>query len=158
MANRRSKENENTSKTLPVAAVLCGKQPQLTEFMIKNLMPKIEVVHVCTNVDAAVEEIPALMKGNTTRPSSGMGTNASGRERSDISLIIIGGGFSPQDIQAIKSAADSVKPVAIFCADTSKTPAGAGPPPPDMIKKRMMGGIEKEEKGEGQWAPGIYMY
>ncbi|KIW30580.1 uncharacterized protein PV07_06316 [Cladophialophora immunda] len=142
----------------PVAAVLCGKQPHLTEFMIKNLLPKIEVVHVCNNADAAVSEIPALMKGDTTAPSSGLGTNTGGSGRSDISLIIVGGGFSPQDVQAIKSAADSVKPVAFFCADTSKTPAGAGPPPPEMIKKRMMAGMEKEEKGEGEWAPGMYMY
>ncbi|KIX93361.1 uncharacterized protein Z520_11004 [Fonsecaea multimorphosa CBS 102226] len=142
----------------PVAAVLCGKQPQLTDFMLKNLLPKIEVVHVCNNADTAVSEIPTLLKGDIISPSSGLGANAQGSGRSDISFIIIGGGFSPEDVQAIKSAADGVKPVAFFCADTSKTPAGAGPPPGEMIKKRMMDAIEKEEEGDGKWAPGVYMY
>ncbi|KAH0836210.1 hypothetical protein FOPE_04489 [Fonsecaea pedrosoi] len=131
----------------PVAAVLCGKHAQLTEYMLKNLLPKIEV-----------SEIPGLLKGSVSPPSSGLGSNAEGAGRSDISLIIIGGGFSPEDFQAIKSAADSVKPLPLFCADTSKVPAGAGPPPPELIKKRMLDAIEKEEKGEGEWAPGLYMY
>ncbi|OAL29466.1 hypothetical protein AYO20_09203 [Fonsecaea nubica] len=142
----------------PVAAVLCGKHPQLTEYMLKNLLPKIEVVHVCNSTDTAVSEIPGLLKGTVSPPSSGLGSNAEGAGRSDISLIIIGGGFTPEDFQAIKSAADSVKPLPLFCADTSKVPAGAGPPPPELIKKRMLDAIEKEEKGEGEWAPGLYMY
>ena len=91
-------------------------------------------------------------------PSSGLGSNAEGSARTDISLLIIGGGFPKDVIETIKSAADSAKPIAIFCPDTSKTPPAGGPPPPEMIKKRMMARIEREEKAVGEWAPGLYMY
>ncbi|OCT46546.1 hypothetical protein CLCR_02141 [Cladophialophora carrionii] len=131
----------------PIAAILCGREPKMAQAMIKNLAPKIE----------AVSEIPALLRGETTAPSSGLGANAEGSARSDVSLIIIGGGYPKDDVQAIKEAADAVKPLPLFCADVSKT-AGSGPPPPDMIKKRIIDSIEKEEKGEGEWAPGVYMY
>ena len=160
----------------PVAAILCGKNPKMSEFMIKNLAPKIEgkssnkhlnsnplltlhppVVHVCSTLEDATKEIPALLAGETPTPSSGLGSNAEGSSRSDVSMIIIGGGYSKDDFQAIKSAADAVKPVAIFVADVSKT-VGPGPPAPGVIKERMMESIEKEEKGEGEWAPGMYMY
>ncbi|KIX06996.1 uncharacterized protein Z518_04972 [Rhinocladiella mackenziei CBS 650.93] len=143
----------------PIAAVLCGKQPPLAQFMIKNLAQKIELVMVCTSVDSAVSEIPALLKGESVTPSSGLGSNAEGAGRSDVSLIIVGGGYSPADLEAIRSAVDAVKPLAFFVADTSKSPPGAtGPPPPDVIKKRIMDCIEGQEKGEGEFAPGVYMY
>ena len=114
-------------------------------------------MHVCTSRDTAVSEIPAVLRGETTAPSSGLGSNAEGAARSDISFIVIGGGYSHDDVQAIKSAADAVKPLPLFWADVSKT-AGSGPPTPDTIKTRIMDCVEKEEKGEGEWAPGIYMY
>ncbi|KIW72589.1 hypothetical protein PV04_00770 [Phialophora macrospora] len=141
----------------PVAAVLCGREPKTATFIVKNLAPKIEVVHVCTTRDTAVSEIPALLRGETAAPSSGLGANAEGSARSDVSLIIIGGGYSKDDVQAIKEAADAVKPLPLFWADISKT-AGSGPPAPDMIKKRIIDSIEKEESADGEWAPGIYMY
>jgi len=138
------------------AVVLCGKNPKMSEFMIKSLAPKLEVVHVCTGLESATTEIPALLKGETAKPSSGLGSNAEGASRSDVSMIIVGGGYSKDDLDAIKSAADAVKPVAVFFADVSKT-VGPGPPAPDVIKGRMMESIEKEEK-DGGWAPGVYMY
>lgn len=120
-------------------------------------MVLVVVVHVCTSVDTAVSEIPALLKGDEAKPSSALGTNSEGPIRTDVSLILIGGGYSKADVDAIKAAVDSAKPLAIFWADVSKT-AGSGPPPPDMIKARLMESIEKEEKGEGEWSPGVYMY
>jgi hypothetical protein len=167
----------------PVAAILCGRQPKMAEFMINALGPKIEgeshqlatgvlparhvgirfdmisaVVHVCSNQDAATSEIPALLKGEKTAPSSGMGGNAGGESfRSDVGMIIIGGGYSKDDVQAIQAAAESVKPLPIFWADVSKT-AGSGPPTPDVIKDRILEAVEKDEKGEGEWETGIHMY
>ncbi|EXJ96104.1 hypothetical protein A1O1_01230 [Capronia coronata CBS 617.96] len=142
----------------PVAAVLCGRVPHHVEYMVKNLLPKIEVVLACTTVDAAVMEIPALLKGSVSAPSSGLGTNAEGSNRSDVGLIIVGGGYSPEEFQRIRAAVEAVKAVPFFVADTSKTPAGAGPPSTEVIKKRIMESIEAEEKGEGEWAPGVYKF
>jgi len=141
----------------PVAAVLCGKEPKMAQFMTKNLSPKIEVVHVCTTLDTALSEIPALLKGETSPPSSGLGTNNGGSVRNDISFIVIGGGYSKDDVDAIKAAADGVKPLPFFWADISKT-VGPGPPTPEVVKERILESVEKEEKGDGEWAPGIHRY
>jgi len=74
-------------------------------------------------------------------------------------MVIIGGGFPPEEVQAIRTAVDGVKPLACFYADRSKAPPGAtGPPPPDVIKQRLMESINAEEKGEGEWVPGLYMF
>jgi len=141
----------------PVAAILCGRQPKMAEVMVKNLAPKIEVVHVCTTQETALSEIPALLKGETVTAASGLGTNSEGSARADIALIIIGGGYSNDNVQAIKVLADAVKPLPILWADIGKT-SGTGPPTPETIRNRIVECIEKEEKSNGAWAPGIYMY
>ncbi len=106
-----------------------------------------------------MSEIPALLRGDDVTPSSGVGSNAGGSTRSDVSLVIIGGGYSPDDVQKITAAADQVKPLAFFVADVTKTAPGAtGPPPGEVIKKRLVDTIDAEEKGEGEWAPGVYKY
>ncbi|EXJ79310.1 hypothetical protein A1O3_08812 [Capronia epimyces CBS 606.96] len=141
-----------------IAAVLCGKVPHHVEFMVKNLVPKIEIVHACATADAAVSEIPGLLKGNVITPSSGLGTNAEGSNRSDVSLIIVGGGYSPEEVEAIRKAVDSVKAMPFFIADTSKTPPGTGPPSTDAIKKRIMDSVEAQEKEHGKLVPGLYKF
>jgi hypothetical protein len=73
-----------------------------------------------------------------------------------VSLIIIGGGYSQEDVDKIQAAADGVKPLAIFWADVSKT-VGQGRPTPDAIKDRILGSIGDEEK-DGAWTPGIHRY
>lgn len=92
------------------------------------------------------------------KPSSGFGTNAEGAKRSDVSLVLVGGGYTPEEVQAIRNAVDAVKPVAFFVADTSKTTPGTGPPSTEAIKQRIMTSVEAEQKGEGAWVPGIYKF
>ncbi len=113
---------------------------------------------MCANTEAALSEIPALLKGDKITPSSGLGSNATGDVRTDISLIIIGA-FAPPDVQEIQSAAQGVRPIPIFLADTSKkSPGQQGPPTIEMILQRILETINAAEQGEGNWAPGVYKF
>ncbi|KAL2427228.1 hypothetical protein ABEF95_003163 [Exophiala dermatitidis] len=143
----------------PANAVLCGKVPHHVEYMVKNLMPKIEIVHVCMTADAAVAEIPTLLQGNPITPSSGYGTNADHNAiKTDVKLIIVGGGWPEEERQTILKTIEANRPVPVFVADTSKTQPGAGPPSTDAIKKRILDSVEAAEKGDGEWVPGVYSF
>lgn len=76
--------------------------------------------------------------------------------------IVIGGGYSPDDVEQIKAACDPTKPVAFFRADTTKPrPADAppGPPPVEEITKRVLASFKAATKeGEEGWAPGVYFF
>jgi len=142
-----------------VAAVLCGKEPTLVQYMIQNLQPKIEIVHHCDSVDTALSEIPALLRGEAIRPSSGFGTNVKGPARNDVQLILIGGAFAEEDVSAILAAVEDVKPLAFFRTDPGKVPSGTpGRPPPEAIRTRILNCVEAEEQPEGHWAPGVYLF
>lgn len=96
-------------------------------------------------------------------PASGYGSNASATDgsppRTDVSLIIIGAGYSPEQVQAIKDAADRVKALPIFATDRSKIPPGAkGPPPPEVIQKRILDAVQSGEKAHGQWDARIHLF
>lgn len=122
------------------------------------------VVHACTSRETAVSEIPALLKGEAVLAASGLGTNASSSSspaRSDVSLILVGGGYLPDEFPPIRAAVDAVKPMPYFLADTSKTPPGAtGPPPAEVLTKRILESVESEEQknGDGVLVPGVYMF
>ncbi|KEF62174.1 uncharacterized protein A1O9_00146 [Exophiala aquamarina CBS 119918] len=127
----------------PIGAVLCGREPKLAEFMKANLAPKIEITHVCSSTEAALTEIPNLLQEGSA----------------NISLVIIGGLYSPEDIEKIKAAADAVKPLAFLVADRSKTPPGAtGPPPPEIIKQRILAAVAATETGEAKLEPGLHKF
>jgi hypothetical protein len=122
----------------------------------------LPVIHVCQNADSATSELPALLKGESIKPSSGFGSNASAStptSGTELKGIIIGGGYSPEEFEAIKKAVDGVKPLPFLRADTSKPrPAGAppGPPPPEEIRKRVLEQLEIA-KGKG-WEAGLYLF
>jgi hypothetical protein len=104
-----------------------------------------------------------LVKGDTVTPSSGKGSNmtstTNSSPRSDVSFIIVGGGFDDEAFHAIKETVDAVKPMAYFRADRSKVPPGArGPPPPEVIGQRILESVSAEDKGQGAWEPGVYWY
>ncbi|KAJ9602499.1 hypothetical protein H2200_013042 [Cladophialophora chaetospira] len=141
----------------PLAAILCGREPKLAEAMVRNLSPKIEVVHVCTTQETAMSEIPALLRGETITAASGLGTNAEGASRTDVSLIILGGGNSKDNVEEIKAAADAVKPLPLLWADVSKM-SGGGRPSPEGIRDRIFECLEREGKDGGAPAPGIHMW
>lgn len=118
------------------------------------------VAHACITTEAAETEIPALLRGETVKPASGYGTNVNGegQPRTDISLVIVGGGYQPEELVKIKAASDAVKPVPFFAADRAKNPAAPGPPPPEIIKQRILAKVDEVDNGTGTWAPVIHRF
>ncbi|KAJ9643138.1 hypothetical protein H2204_002033 [Knufia peltigerae] len=141
------------------AAVLCGTDPSHTKHLSEHLAHKIEVVHVCSNTQAALTEIPALLRGEKVIPSSGQGANATGdTPRTDVSLVVIGR-FEPADSQAITEVIEQVKPLAVLIADpTKKSPGQQGPPTIEMIQARILESIGAAESADGTLVPGVYRF
>lgn len=117
-------------------------------------------MHACITTEAAETEIPALFRGEAVKPASGYGTNVNreGQPRTDISLVIVGGGYQPAELEKIKAASDAVKPVPFFAADRAKNPAAPGPPPPEIIKQRILAKVDEVDNGTGSWAPEIHRF
>lgn len=89
-------------------------------------------------------------------PSNDDGSSTPNKE---ISLVIIGGRYPPEDVEKIKAAADGVRPLPFFVADRTKIPPGAtGPPPPEIIKQRILAAVAATEKADGQWDPEVHMF
>ena len=124
--------------------------------------PSSIVIHVVRDTQSAQTELPALLKGESVTPSSGFGSNvdnSSPTSGNEVKAVIVGGGYSPEEFDAIKAAVDSVKPLPFVRADTSKPrPAGAppGPPQPSEIRERVTKALG-EAKGKG-WEAGLYLF
>lgn len=121
-----------------------------------------KVIHVVRSAESATTELPALLKGESVKPSSGFGSNVDAStptSGTEVKAVIVGGGYSPEEFETIKAAVDGVKPLPFVRADTSKPrPAGAppGPPPPSEIRERVLATLE-EAKGKG-WEAGLYLF
>jgi hypothetical protein len=99
---------------------------------------------VCSSTEAALSEIPERLKSDNDQ---------------QVSLIIVGGLYPPEDVEKIKAAADAARPVPFFVADRSKIPPGAtGPPPPEIIKQRILGAVESTQTSEGVWEPTVHKF
>ncbi|KAI1622774.1 hypothetical protein EDD37DRAFT_611182 [Exophiala viscosa] len=115
-------------------------------------------LHGCNNTQAVLSEVPALLKGESVVPSSGVGSNAKGQARTDPALIILGP-FPPHELDEIKSAIETAKPMPVFVADiTKRSPGQQGPPSIEMVQQRIMESIKAADQGEGKWAPGVHMF
>ncbi|KAI9879113.1 MAG: hypothetical protein M1823_006873 [Watsoniomyces obsoletus] len=147
---------------MAVPLILCGKIEGNIKSMCASLAPEYDIIHVVRTTDDAKSELPALLKGDSVKPSSGFGSNtdaSSPTSGTEVKAVIVGGGYSPDEFEAIKSAVDGTKPLPFIRADTSKPrPAGAppGPPPPSEIRERLMKALE-EAKGKG-WEAGLYLF
>ncbi|KAK4947754.1 hypothetical protein LTR10_013262 [Elasticomyces elasticus] len=142
----------------PIPAIVCGRNAEHVQHLADHLAPQFEVLLGCNNTQAVLSEVPALLKGESVVPSSGVGSNAKGQARTDPALIILGA-FPPQELDEIKSAIEAVKPMPVFAADvTKKSPGQQGAPSIEMIQQRIVECVKAAEQGEGKWAPGVHMF
>ncbi|RMZ80462.1 hypothetical protein DV737_g3039, partial [Chaetothyriales sp. CBS 132003] len=138
-----------------VPVLLCGKIEGHILGMTRELLPDYDVIHNVRSIETAETEIPALLRGEPVQPSSGFGSNhksptpVSGAQ---VKAVIIGGGFTPQEAQAIHKLVNDAKPLPIFRADTARAPPGAtGPPPLQVVQERLLRAMKdarNEESGE----------
>jgi hypothetical protein len=152
----------------PTYLALCGKLPTHVQGLSTLLQPKnYNIIHVCTSLQTAVSELPQLLASSSSsappKPSSGYGSNAtidgSLVDGSQLSAILIGGGFSAEDVQLIKATTDKVREVPVFRADTSvrRDPGAVGPPKVEEIADRVLEALEREREGEA-FKMGVHLF
>lgn len=118
--------------------------PKPNKSLIEDTCSPSVVVLVCSSTEAALSEIPGLLNAENDQ---------------QVSLVLVGGLYPPEDVEKIKAAADAVRPVPFFVADRSKIPPGAtGPPPPEIIKQRILGTVEATQTSEGVWEPIVHKF
>ncbi len=94
------------------------------------------MVHICTEVSDALEELPALCGGDLSTPqASGLGTNASSSDKQVPKAVIFGGRSTDEEFEEMSSAitdkAPDVRIVRITREDLID--AGVPLPPPGTI-------------------------
>ena len=130
---------------------------------VKPSLTPSAVIHVCREVPAAIEEIPALLQGEPVKASSGYGSNvhsSSPVSGKVVHAIVVGGGFSTDDFDEIKTAVDKVKLMPYFRGDVNRAFQGKAPkglPDPSDLIKRLKPELERC-KDDTIWENGVYMW
>lgn len=105
------------------------------------------VVHICTDKDAALKELPDLCAGDVNTPqASGLGTNATASSKQIPKGVVFGGRLPDEEYEemakAIQAKAPGVRVVRVQREDLENAgltvpPPGskppAGPPPPGTV-------------------------
>ena len=87
--------------------------PHFTRNCPKTLTSPRKVVHVCHDLPSGKREIPALLRGEVVTPQSGMGTNAEEGVATVVPRgIVIGKGFSEEEVQELREACKGERKVA----------------------------------------------
>ncbi|RMZ75225.1 hypothetical protein DV737_g5404, partial [Chaetothyriales sp. CBS 132003] len=98
----------------PLPIIICATNPEHFTYVIDQIKPSVEVLAVFTSVSTATTELPLLLSGYPTMPSSGYGSlsQQSIDPPSMPRAVIVAGGFSDDDYASIKQAAESSLPQA----------------------------------------------
>ncbi|KAK1756933.1 hypothetical protein QBC47DRAFT_400562 [Echria macrotheca] len=130
-----------SATTTPIPVATYGKDPKIAESVREKLLPDIEVVHACLDLDAALAELPAVFAGDLVKsPSSGLGTNASVpvEQRKTPQAVFFGGGFSDDEFEKIQAAVLNAASARVHFIKVQKRDvlaAGSFGPNPDTIAK-----------------------
>jgi len=89
---------------------------------------------VCLTHEAALQELPAILRGDLVGPSSGIGTNAErdAAERIAPTAVLMGGGVTMEEFQELKEKAGGNEDVKWFKL-TMERLKELGGPSPDII-------------------------
>lgn len=81
-------------------------------------------------MEAAISEIPRVLRGEAVVPASGAGSNTTvpADERRVPKAVIVGGAFTPEEFEVVRKA--DVKSVPWMKVELSKVPVDMRPPNP----------------------------
>ncbi|KAF3389077.1 hypothetical protein F1880_003724 [Penicillium rolfsii] len=114
----------------PMPFILCGRRAEIGKVVSKLLAPEFEGIHFITTNEAALTDIPRLLKGEKPESpdESGVGTqNYSQVPRA----VVFGRGYSFAEVEQFRKASEgcNAKPVVWFTGDPNKKPGPNDPPP-----------------------------
>ncbi|KAK5135347.1 hypothetical protein LTR08_005289 [Meristemomyces frigidus] len=94
----------------PVPIALCGKSSGMAGSFSQSMLPEYEIVHHFQSTAAAREELPPLFRGETVKPSSGVGSNVDSAESKKPRAVVVGAGFSRDELDEMRKieGADSI--------------------------------------------------
>ncbi len=140
------------SSSVPLA--VCGRSPDIARAVCKLLDPEYDgtvllptvfilsalwlmpgqVVHVCLTHESALEELPAILRGNLVTPSSAIGTNAErdASERFGPRAVVLGGGVTMEEYGELKEKAGAKGEVTWLKLDPQRS-KNLGVPNPETI-------------------------
>ncbi|KAK0720322.1 hypothetical protein B0H67DRAFT_486294 [Lasiosphaeris hirsuta] len=124
----------------PIPVVTYGRDAKIAESVREKLLPDIEVVHSCLDINTALTELPALFGGELdVLPASGLGTNATFpvEKRKVPQAVFFGGGFTDDEFEKISAAVKARAPGAYFIKVQKRDVLAAGSfgPNTDTIAK-----------------------
>ncbi|KAJ5380775.1 uncharacterized protein N7496_003203 [Penicillium cataractarum] len=119
-----------SSLSSPVPVILCGRRAEIGRPVSELLVPEFEVIHFITTNEAALTDIPRLLKGEKPQSpdDSGVGTqNYSQVPRA----VVFGRGYDISEVEQFKNASEgsNAEPVAWITGDPNKKPDPSAPPP-----------------------------
>ncbi|KAJ9660499.1 hypothetical protein H2201_006921 [Coniosporium apollinis] len=118
-----------------VPLVACGRSADIAKAVRKLLAPEYDVIHVCLTHEAALIELPALLRGDLVAPSSGIGTNAErdAAERVGPRAVLMGGGVTMEEFQECKEKAGGNEDVKWIKLTMEKLKELGGPSPDTIV-------------------------
>ncbi|GLI76243.1 hypothetical protein PoHVEF18_004514 [Penicillium ochrochloron] len=145
----------------PVPIILCGRRAEIGKVVSELLAPEFEGIHFITTNEAALADIPRLLKGEkpAAPDTSGVGTqNYSQIPRA----VVFGRGYDVSEVEEFRKASDGyAHPVAWFAADPKNAP-GPNDPPPGPAYAQAAASALKEKllawKDEGGVDDGIFLW
>ncbi|KAF2723214.1 hypothetical protein K431DRAFT_344790 [Polychaeton citri CBS 116435] len=86
----------------PIPVALCGKNPNMASSFVQTMGPDYEVVHVWHDTSTARQELPALLRGESVRPRTGLGTNMQSETARAPKAVVVGAGFARSDVDIMR--------------------------------------------------------
>ncbi|RMZ14843.1 hypothetical protein D0862_01929 [Hortaea werneckii] len=87
----------------PIPIGLCGKSSGMASAFSQKLLPEYEIVHHFQSTTEVRNQLPALLKGQSIRPASGVGTNADSPSTQVPLAMVVGRGFSESELQEMRT-------------------------------------------------------
>ncbi|KAJ5785299.1 uncharacterized protein N7503_010511 [Penicillium pulvis] len=132
----------------PIPVILCGRTEKIGAGVIAALKPEFEVIHFVMTLNAGLDQIPALLKGETEVPShTELGSNNYAR---GVGAIILGAGYEDEDIRQLREAATPFSSVPWLRPDTTKPAPPLGPAYGQALVERI------KETVNGLQASGVF--
>ncbi|KAJ5460668.1 uncharacterized protein N7458_002220 [Penicillium daleae] len=151
-----------SSLSSPVPVILCGRRAEIGKPVAELLVPEFEVIHFITTNEAALSDIPRLLKGEKPQSpdDSGVGTqNYSQVPRA----VIFGRGYSLTEVEQFRQASEgcNANSVAWITGDPDRKP-GPNEPRPGPGYAQFAAGQVKEKltawREEGATHDGIILW
>ena len=133
--------------------------PQSLRFL-NSLTPRNydPVVHVCQNNESALHELPALLRGENVKPSSGVGSNLDSSAPKPPKALFVGGGWTGAAIEQMRGVDTVMTSIPYVHPGATFQAAQSGPPPMEKIIAGVKKVFAEQRFPEGRMENGVFNF